>query len=70
MNRRGQESMPEAGFEPTVSASMRSRHTPQTSRPLGSACRMEPVTLEVCSDLGLCVGGVSDGAVASSNEIR
>jgi hypothetical protein len=37
MNRRGQTSMPKARFEPTDSASKRSRPTPQTVRRLGPA---------------------------------
>jgi hypothetical protein len=37
MDRRGQTSMPKAGFEPTVSAFKRSRPTPQPALPLGQA---------------------------------
>jgi hypothetical protein len=37
MDRRGQTSMPRARFEPTDSASKRSRPTPQTLRRLGPA---------------------------------
>jgi hypothetical protein len=45
VNRRGQTSMPYAGFEPMVSASKRSRPTPHSAQPLGPGVYVEWVRM-------------------------